>query len=305
MKIKRLVIAGLLLVSGFSVASAQVKLSFNPEKGTKYEYRQEMLSKVKQNVMGQEIQVETEMSFNYLMEVKDKTPQEIHLQFTYRDVSFIVSSPMMKMGYDSKNPVENPSEMDNNLSKMFSKMLNASFMAVVAPDGSVKSVTGMDAISESMTNALTNDGQAAAQMGAQMKLQFSDDALKKMFEQSFKTYPDKAVKKGDSWNMENAISTTTNNMNMNTNIKTKYTLKEVSKNMATVAVEGELEIIFPENMEGRLAGTQTGTMIIDTKSGLPVTSDVSQNMKGVIKAQGMEIQMEMTSKAKSSTKEVK
>ena len=305
MKMKRLVLAGLFLVSGLTIASAQVKLSFNPEKGKKYEYQTEMVQNLKQNVMGQEIQVETEMSFNYLMEVKDKTPQEIHLQFTYRDVSFIVSSPMMKMGYDSKNPVENPSEMDNNLSKMFSKMLNASFMAVVAPDGSVKSVTGMDAISESMTNALTNDGQAAAQMGAQMKLQFSDDALKKMFEQSFKTYPDKAVKKGDSWNMENAISTTTNNMNMNTNIKTKYTLKEVSKNMATVAVEGELEIIFPENIEGTLAGTQTGTILIDTKAGLPVTSDISQNMNGVIKMQGMEIQMETNTKMKSTTKEVK
>ena len=305
MKMKRLIFAGLLLVSGLTIASAQVKLSFNPEKGKKYEYQTEMIQNMKQNFMGQEVPMEMEMSTTYLMEVKDKKPQEIHVQLTYQDLTYIVTSPMMKMGYDSKNPVENPSQMDNNLSKMFSKMLNTSFMAVVAPDGSVKSVTGMDAISESMTNALTNDGQMAAQMGAQMKQQFSDEAMKKMFEQSFKIYPDNAVKKGDSWNMENAISTAANNMNMNTNIKTKYTLKEVSKNMATVAVEGEIEIIFPENMEGRLAGTQTGTMIIDTKSGLPATSDVSQNMKGVIKAQGMEIQMEMTSKAKSSTKEVK
>jgi len=125
---KRVVFAGMFLISGLTISSAQIKLSFNPPKGKKYEYRQETIQSVKQNVMGQEIPMETEMSTTYLMEIKDKTPQETQTQLTYRDLVFIVSSPIVKIGYDSRNPIENPSEMDQMFSKMFSGWIDKSIM---------------------------------------------------------------------------------------------------------------------------------------------------------------------------------
>ena len=301
MKIRRIVFAGLLLISGLTVASAQVKLSFNPEKGKKYEYQMDMLQNIQQSVMGQTIPIEMEMNFKYLMEIVDKTPQEITARFTYREAAYIVSSPMMKMGYDSKNPVENPSEMDNMLGKMFGKLIDQSFQTVFAPDGSVKSVTGMDAIFESMSNSIAGSGQVAAQMGPQMKGQFSDDAMKSSFEQSFRIYPANAVKAGDSWNMENITSVN----NMNVTHKTKYTLKETSKNMATIAIESDVEMDPGVMMEGKLAGTVTGTMLVDVKTGLPVTNDATMNIKGSVKAQGIDIQMDLSAKTKTTTKEVK
>ena len=69
--------------------------------------------------------------------------------------------------------------------------------------------------------------------------------------------------------------------------------------MATIDVTGDINM----DMEGsKLTGKQTGSMIVDTATGIPTTSDISQNMNGSIKAQGMEIQMEMISKTKSSVK---
>ena len=298
---KKLVLAGLFLISGLTMASAQIKLSFNPEKGKKYEYQQEMIQNLKQSVMGQEIPMETEMSTTYLMEIKDKTPQETQAQFTYQDFVFIVSSPMMKMMYDSKNPTENPSEMDQMLSKMFSKMIGQSIMVVIAPNGSVKSVTGMDAIFENMINSVNSAGQPAAQMAAQLKQQFSDVAQKNSFEQLTRIYPPNAVKVGDSWNVENTMAVA--NMNSHTNMK--YTLKEVKKNIATIAVEGDVEMTPGMGVEGKLSGTQAGTMQVDTKTGLTVSGETTQNIKGTIKAQGMDVQMDMNMKGKLSIKEVK
>jgi predicted Fe-Mo cluster-binding NifX family protein len=298
---KRLVFVSLFLISGLTIASAQIKLSFNPEKGKKYEYLTEVIQNMKQNVMGMEIPMEMEMSFKYLMDVKDKTPQEIQTQFTYREIAYIMSSSVLKMGYDSKNPIENPSEIDNILGKMFGNMVDKSFIVNFAPDGSVKSTEGMDAIAEKMVDATSADGMIAAQVGAQMKQQFSDDAMKNMFGQSFNFYPANAVKKGDSWNVD--FSTTMSNMNVS--IKTKYTLKDVSKNMATIDVTGEIEMNPGAGMDGKLTGTQTGSMMIDTKTGMHVTSDISQDMKGSLKVQGMDVQMEMTTKSKTATKEVK
>jgi len=301
MKIRRIVFAGLFLITGLTVAQAQVKLSFNPEKGKKYEYQTDVTQNIRQSVMGQTIPMETEMNVKYLMEIKDKTPQEITVQFTYREVSYILSSPMMKMGYDSENPLANPTQMDNIIGKMLDRLIEQTIMAVIAPNGSVKSVTGMDVIAENMINAITEDGQMAAQIGAQIKPQFSDDAMRSSFEQSFRIYPANAVKAGDSWNEENTVSVN----GMNTTRKSKYSLKEISKNMATIVVETEVEMDPGAMMEGKLSGTQTETILVDVKTGLPVTNDAAMNIKGNVKTQGMDVQMDLSMKTKTTTKEVK
>jgi hypothetical protein len=301
MKTKKFIVAGCFLLSGLAVASAQVKLSFNPAKGTKYEYAMQMVQTVEQNAMGQKIPMETEMDIMYLMEIKNKTSQETQAQFTYRDISCIISSPVIKMGYDSKNPVENPSEMDKMLDMIFSTLIGKPFTINVAPDGSVKSVTGMDAIAENMTQAIAAGGQIAAQVGASMKQQFSDVAVKNMFEQSLKIYPVNAVKPGDSWSVESIVTLS----GMNTTINTKYTLKEVKKNEAAIAMEATVNMQPGAGMEGSLSGTQIGTMLVDVKTGMPVSSELAQNIKGSIKTQGIDVSMDMNTKTTMSTKEVK
>ncbi len=301
MKMRRIVFACLFFLAGASLASAQVKLTFNPAQGTKYEYLTEMAQTIKQNAMGQEIPMETEMTMVYLMDVKNKNAQETQTQFTYQDVSYIISSPMMKMGYDSKNPIENPTEMDNMLGKIFSNLIGKPFTVTVAPDGSVNSVTGMEAIAEGMAQAVATDGPIAAQMGASMKQQFSDASLKNSFEQSLKIYPANPVKVGDSWEAEQTLSIS----GMNTTTKTKYTLKEIKKNIAIIAVESTLNMKPAAGMEGSLSGTQTGTMQVETKTGMPVSSEISQDIKGSIKTQGVDVLMEIYSKIKVLTKEIK
>jgi len=295
MKKKIIICAGLCLISSLITVSAQIKLSFNPEMGKKYEYRVELAQDIKQNVMGQEMPVKTEMNSTYLMEIKNKTAQEIHVHFTYSDFKFLVSSSMMNSSYDSKKPTENPSEIDRMLGKMFSALIDKPFTVIFAPDGSVKSVTGMEAVIKNMLDAVSGDGQLGAQMGAQMSQQFNDESMKNMFGQSFNFYPDKAVKIGDSWDMKNSILMNSMNLNINSN----NTLKGINSNMATIEVAGDIDM----DVEGsKLTGKQTGTMTIDTATGMPTTSDISQNMSGSIKAQGMEIQMEMITKTKTTAK---
>ena len=301
MKIIKVAFTGLFLLLGLTIVSAQVKLSFNPEKGKKYEYQTEAVIMTNIAVMGQNISTEMEMSMKYLMEVVGKTSQETLAQFTYQDISYIVTSPMMNMGYDSKNPSENPSDMDKMIEKIFSAFIGKSFALSVAPDGTVNSVTGMDAIVESMTQSVAAGGQIAAQISEAVKQQFNENATKNMFEQSFKFYPENTVKAGDSWTVDNTLEIS----NMDTKTKTKYTIKEIKKNIAAIAVESTLEMKPGAGMEGTLTGTQTGTMQVDTKTGMPVLHDMSQTIKGPIKSQGMEMLMEMTTKAKTSTKNIK
>ena len=300
---KKIISTSLILLLGFTIASAQIKLSFNPQKGAKYEYQTEMIQISKNAAMGQEMTSETEISMKYLMEVVEKSTDEIQTVFTYQDISYIITSPMMKMGYDSKNTIENPSDMDKILEQIFSTLIGKPFTLTIAPDGSVKSVTGMDAIAENMSQSVGND-QIAAQLTVAIKQQFSEDAIKRVFEQSLKIYPDNPVKVGNSWNVNNAIEIS----GMGTNTKTKYTLKAVKKDMADIAVESTLDLKPGAGMpgaEGLLTGTQNGSMVVEIKTGMPVSSDLTQIVKGSLKMQGIDILMDMTTKSKMSTKEVK
>ena len=282
MKVNRIVLAGMFLVAGVTVASAQVKLSFNPEKGTKYEYQTELVQKTMSYVMGQDFDMVTEINVAYLMEIKDKTQEETQVQIMYREIAYKMSSPMFNMGYDSKKPDD----------KMFNNMIDQSFIVVIAPDGSVKSLTGMDEIAAKLNNSLLSGDP----MGEQLKQHFSGPAMKSTFEQSFKIYPDNAVKQGDSWNSEFVMSVAP----MTSNTKTKYTLKEISGNMAIVDVASDIEMNSSGNMEGKISGKQSGSMLVDIQTGIPVSSDITQILKGTINAQGFEIQMDMNNIIKTS-----
>ena len=287
MKIKRIVFSALFLVSGLTIASAQVKLSFNPGKGKKYEYQTEVTLT---NFLDQNVQMKTELNIKYLMEVFDKTPHEITVQYTYNELIYNVSSPLINVKYASKNPVENASDMDQMFHKMFSKIIDQSFTMIYAPNGSVKSITGMDVITEGMISAITDVNPKLAQIGGIMSHLFDENSIKEMFEQSVKFYPKDAVRVGDSWNIETSSVVNT--------LKTKYTLKSISKKIATIDVEGEAEYII--NTKG--STSLTGTMIVNAKTGLLVMGDVKSTISTQL---GKNTQMETITNTKTSIKEVK
>jgi len=295
---KKILIAGLFFISGLAVGSESINLSFNPENNATYEYRMEMLQNVEQDILGLDVPLKTEMKATYSMEILDKTAQEIHTQIIFREIAYMLSSSMLKMKYDSRNPIKNPTKTDKMLERMFDKMIDKPISVVIAPDGSVKSVTGMDAIVEDMSRAVAADGPTAAQAGAAMKRQFGDAAMKNTLEQSFKIYPANVVKIGDSWNSETTMMTA----NMNIDFNTKSTLKEIEMRNAVVAIESDIKM--SSDAKGKIAGTQVGTVIIDGTTGLPLTADMSQNAKGFIVMQGINVPVKLTGKMKTSLERV-
>jgi len=295
---KRTLFAGLLLMSSFAVTMAQVKLSFNPEKGKKYEFHIETIENSKESAMRQEQSKESETVIKFLMEIKEKTPLETRVLFTYREIVYIFSYSKIKMEYDSKSPIENPSEIDKLLEKLLGKLLDKSFIAVIAPDGSVTAIE-MDAINEIMAQSVTVDDPMSEPMSVAIKQEFSESSIKRMIEQSLKFYPANAVKVRESWTMED---TYVSNLNLTT--KTQYTLNKIKKNIASITVVALVDVTH-HRMEGKLTGTKTGTMLVDTKTGMPVSSNLLQNVAGAFKVRNAEVSTEIITNKKTSIKEVR
>ncbi|MDL2213575.1 DUF6263 family protein [Bacteroides sp. OttesenSCG-928-E20] len=266
-------------------AVAQVTLTFNPEQGAKYEYQIEMIQKIKQDIMGQSIEVNQTMVMAYEMDILENSASEVKTEMMYSGILFNMTSAMMNMKYDSKNPGSSSGPMDATMEKIMGSMLNKKFQVVFGHDGSVKSVTGMKAIIDDMLASLGTD-MMTAQVGQQMAQQFGDEALEKGFEQFFKTYPGKAINVGESWTIEQ----NTASMGVDMDIKTVYALKSVDNEKAYVDVKSIIS-----GFNGQLKGDQSGATEYDLASGFPVSSKVDQTIKGTVSANGMEIPMDVVS----------
>lgn len=306
---KKIIITSLLLMSVLFIVSSQVKLSFNPETSANYVYHMEVVQNIKQTANGRELSREEKVAMTYLMSIKSKKTEGTEVLLTYQDISYVMTSPMAIWGYDSKKPFKNPmnrngaNERLNELEKMhahiFSSVIDKTITVLIAPDGSVNSVTGIEAITESIAQAVTIDGEMGASLSSTMIKQFfSENAIEELIEQSWKNYPVTEVKSGDKWNIENRwgeIST------MITSTKSQCALEDLDNNTANIAIEAVVEV---DMTGGKLTGNQSGEFQVNLETGVPVSSYWTRNIKGNVVSMGMNMVMEVIHKTKTSTKEI-
>jgi hypothetical protein len=309
-KRKRLVCASLYLMSCLTITLAQEKLSFSPELGAKWEFQTDVVQNIKQTANGREMSREEKVVTTYLMSIKNRNAKETEVQLTYQDISYMMTSPMAVWGYDSKKPFENPTNRDGSneriasLDKMheriFGSAIGKTITVAIAPDGSVNSVSGIETVAESITQAIANDGEMGAYLSSTMIDQFfTENAVKELIEQSWKIYPVADVKVGDTWNMENKWGEVPN---MITNTKSQCALKHHGGGIALVGVEATVEV---DITGGKLTGNQSGNLQINLKKGMPDWSLWTRNIKGDVVSMGMNMVMEVTHRTRMATNVVK
>jgi hypothetical protein len=277
------------------LAEAQVKLSFNPAEGEKYSYLQRMEMTSKQRVMEQELSMSLVFDMFYEMNVKDRGKDVTSLEFVYNRVVMSLSTPAKVFNYDSGKVAENPSEIDRVFGGMLGALVGRVFGVDFAPDGSVKSMSGYDAIVKDMLGAVP-EHPAFQQVGEMLMKSFNADALKSTFEQSFKMYPDREVNVGDSW----STAITFAPFVMDSKIDNVYVLKSVAGDTAAVSMTGvfAFDVKSMANFaEGsKLSGEYEGEIVLDIRTGMPVRAVVTQDMKGKLLSSGVEMGIDTVSK---------
>lgn len=274
---------------------AQVKLSFNPEKGKMYRYLYQMKQTGKQEVMGQAMNTDVNFHIIYEMEVQEKNAEKIRLNATYRDILFSVSSGMVNINYDSKSPEADSSEPNKVIGAIMGSLLNKTFSLEMLIDGTVTSISGFEEIVQGLADATPEN----VQMKEMVKQSFNEESMKNIFEQSFRFYPTSAVTIGDSWN--NDISFVS--FGMNVGLESTYTLQSVEGNVASLGVVSVFQFAPMEGMDGNLTGSQEGAIRLDTKTGMPLHSEMNQKMGGTLSVQGSSITLNTDSKIKVELQE--
>lgn len=275
-------------------STASKMLKFNFEKGKGYDY--EMIMNMDQEVMGTKQQID--MSTYYSMDVTedDGSMKSIKTRFDRFKMNMDVMG--MKLEVDTEKPIATGSDTDVEknplamLNRLFGAIKGQQFLMKVDPEGKVVEITGFKEMGQSIADSLGLDKEKKEEMMKSFSQQFNETSMKEQFERVLYIFPNKEVKVGDSWEKKTVTSGP-----MAGNYNSTYTVKDIEGDMVTLE---EVTKIESDNEQMKLKGEQTGTLVVDSKTGLVVTADMDLTLAST--SAGTKIDMKGKTKIKGKAR---
>jgi hypothetical protein len=216
--------------------------------------------------------------------VTDVAPNgDATISMTTERVQIDIQGMAGNVKYDS----ESGEEPTDPQAKMIAALANLSYTMVVGPDGSVKSIQGMDKLRESLLAALSPEQVAMMQqIGGEM---FSEESLSRMAQQNVQVFPADAVGPGDTWDRSFTMSVPMlGSMTTNTTFTLTGTEQRDGRTIAKIESTGTL------TMGNDLGDTKiSGGIEFDIDRGIALSSSTTTSMQMNVGAAGQQISMTM------------
>lgn len=271
--------------AGLANGKEPIELKFNLKPGEKYLFSSETSQRIVQEMMGQKMTTIQSVTSHYIYDILSAQDGVTKVQVTFDKIKMDTDvAGMQRLTYDSDNPDESAKEM-----KPMSVMIGKSFSMYVSEAGNVERIEGLSEIFDELEGM----------QGEMLKQFFGDSTMMQNMSMMTNIYPDGPVDVGSQWNK--AFSGPLAGM-MKVSSDMTFSLSAIEGSNAQIAVQGTLDFSKLENGNPMLQhatlnlnGTQTGTLTVDTRSGLPMKSVLNQEIKGDLEIQGMKIPMTMVS----------
>ena len=267
-------------------STASKMLKFNFEKGKGYDY--DMVWDLDTKVAGQVSKISIDGSYSMRITEDDGTVKSVST--SYKSLKMKMEVGGMNFEIDSDKAAGAGSDMEKDpmgaMGKIFSSLVNKPFIIKVDAEGKVLEVSGFEKIINDMIDSLPGDESVKEQARASMKDQFNEQSIKDNFAQVFTIFPNKEVKVGDSW--EKSYNT---GGKMGAKFTSNYTVKDIDGDHVTLSTDTK---ISPTGSDSEVEGKQTGTILVDSKTGLMINASFDQDMK--VKSQGTTV--DVTGKGK-------
>ncbi len=252
-----------------STSSAGTVLKFKLEKGKQYGY--EMSWDMDQKIMDRDDKINLLGNFSFEVTADDGKIKT--LKGIYRRFRLYMKIMELEMDIDTDKPVVAAGENENiegMMKRLFSRIKGNAFTMKVDEEGNILSVSGFDEIINGMIESSGLNEEMALQMRASLMDQFNEKELKNQFAHVFMIFPGKAVKQGDSWQRNYKIDG-----KVAADFSTTYTVKQIEGDH--VALDAK-SVIGPAGGDMEVKGTQSGTLLVDSKTGLVLQAAFIQEM---------------------------
>lgn len=264
------------LIALFSIQlSAQKPAAYQLSVGDKFEVTSSMEQSLSQQVMGQNMEAIQSTSTIDMYEVISVDNGIYRIKTTGVQRKFEINSQMMSMTMDS--------ESDDEQSMPFRLMVERSYEFTMNDKGEIQNIYGNEEVKKEISEELA--GTMYAQTANEISSAFDTEALKASLSGQFNIY---AVGNEQQW--VKTIAVTVNDMPVETKMNFTYSGDNTITAKGDVSASGQIEQMGTM-IDSQMAGTQTSVYQVDSKTGLPLNTTITQNMKGEMKAQGMSIPM--------------
>lgn len=248
-------------------------LKFSPEKGKSYYY--EITWEMDQQMMGQSHEIN--ITSGYTLDVIDDKDGIKTLKALYKNFKMYMNIMGMEINVDTDKPAQPISNADikanplGMMDRIFAGIKGKEFTMKVNEEGKVLEVAGFDKIINGMIDSIGVDENVKMQIRASLQDQFNEQSVKDQFAQVFTIFPGKEIKVGDTW--EKNIQT---RGRMPAKYTTHYSVKEIEGDHVSLTAQ---TAIGSANNEMEIKGTQNGSLLVESKTGLVIDAEFTQDME--------------------------
>jgi hypothetical protein len=228
--------------------------------------------------------IEQTLGVGYTMSVEDADAAGVMTVATkYDSVRFRQKGPAGNVEYDSADP---PKQLPPS-AKAFAALPGLGFKMILAPEGEVKSVEGIDEMLAEMLRRLdVADASARAATQKVLAEQFGEAAMKQNMQNLFALYPPKPAGVGETWARKVVVS-----KGFPVVIDATYALKARQGGVAEVALDAKLSPnsdaapveLGTGKMTYELSGEQRGSAKVVEATGWTQSLTTEQTLSGTIK----------------------
>lgn len=284
--LKGLLVTCLTLLASVAIAQKKYVIKQNLPIGKKYDFSLVSDQIITQKIGTQNIKLTQNIGTDYTFDIRNGDDQE-------KDIKVIYNRIYMKSVGMGNTMVMDSNDPDTSKLNSFRGLKGAEFSMVMTPNGSIKSIVGIDRMLNNLVAKMNVDSLTATRIKASLSQQFSIEGMKQTMESSLKIYPDKPVKIGDSWTVDTKMQLT-----MPIETLTKYTLTDVKDGIAYLKVSGTLLSkgtfeSMGNKIDTDLSGTNNGDAELNIESGLILNSHLRIELAGKMQVAGQSVDFEL------------
>ncbi len=275
MKNLKLIIAFALilpLIPAQAHAQKKVLLKYNVKKGEKFISHQTANQDIDMEAQGQTMTMNQLITTDISTVISEVTPKEIKTTNQVEKMTMKQTMFGQTMNYDSSDPTTFASGRGKQIGDALNEIIKKPYGITMDHLGNISAYD---------LSALLKDNN---KISGNIKSG-----------NNYVVFPDHKVKVGDSW--EASIKPMKSDKMI---LHIKYTLKKLSGKKATIAIDGTISADSLADQSINLSGTQSGEVVVDTKTGWTMSSHMTQDIKMKVEKNGMEIPMNISSTINST-----
>jgi hypothetical protein len=279
---KKTLILITLLIAGITVYGQKVALTLNLVQGQTYYNTSSSKLLIVETINGQQMNIVTTIGGKVAHKVTAVKDSVYEMEVSFQSMAMHIEIMDKVIDFNSEKKDEN-----DVFSKIMATMINKPFLMTLSNRGRVLAINNIENL---YTHAFDNFPQVTEekrkQVAAQLKQAFGPESLKGNMEESFAFSPDNKVAVNDKWVVNTALKSA-----ISVNIKTTYTLKEITANAYLVHGDGAMtskrdsEYGIVTGMPVRLidgTGTVLAELKLDKATGWVTESKITKIVKGIM-----------------------